>query len=493
MLSARHRYRLTICLLSISVMTACSDSDRSTNRNPGAPTEPTSAGAQSGETPQDQPEIDPLADSYPLYGTVTGLQLSIRTQPRRDARRLGVLRLGAQVRLRDRRHPSERCASGWYPIYPRGWACIGQGIDLSESPPEEISTEPDNQNLPYAYFRVNQEMTAEYHRPPTPDVQRATWTYARRYRELLETNESRAARFLEGELPNEPTRPPRVRRYLRRGFYVASPLDHDASAEFTPTVQGSHIWRERLRRRTGSEFMGVRAEEGTALELPLVWMRRTAHPRRQRPRADGTMRWAENTDLEPLERHTLVDGWIRRERFDERIMHVLEGDRFFLAWFLSVAEPPEAEIANRFTFGASEVWIHVDLSEQNLVVYRGDHPIFATLVSTGMDGHETPVGFFRIQRKLRTATMANLGPDAGDDAYRIEDVPWTQYFDGNLAIHGSFWHNRFGLERSHGCINLSPADARTVFELTDPPIPEGWHGVESDLETNPGSRLIITR
>jgi len=204
------------------------------------------------------------------------------------------------------------------------------------------------------------------------------------------------------------------------------------------------------------------------------------------------MRWAENTDLPAVERQTRVEGWLRRERFGERVMHVLEGERYFLSWFLSVAERPPAEITNRFEFADDETWVHVNLGEQNLVVYRGLRPIFATLISSGMQGHETPTGFFRIQRKLKTATMASLGPDAGEDRYRIEDVPWTQYFDGNIALHGAFWHGRFGLERSHGCINLSPQDARTVFELTDPQLPNGWHAMEALPDEAPGSRVIVT-
>ncbi len=480
------------------MLTGCSDDHSPAGAHmPRTAPEPVSPEETTSAPGATAPPTDDLDTRYPLHGMVTGLQLTIRSRPDPEARRLGTLRLGARVRLRDARHPSERCGTGWYPIHPRGWVCAGQGIDISEEERESDLAETPaaaDSPLPYAYYRVHQKMTGEYHRPPSPDEQRASWTYARRYLELLEENEARAERLVEGDLPNEPARPARVRRYLDRGFYVASPLSEvDGEGEFLRTVQGSYIWRERLRRRHGSEFQGVRADEQTTLTLPLVWMRRTARPRHQRPRADGTMRWAENTDLEPIERHSLVEGWLRRERFDERMMHVLEGERYFLSWFLSVAAPPPPEITNRFEFDADEVWIHVDLSEQALVVYRGDGPVFATLISSGMDGHETPPGFYRIQRKQRTATMANLGPDAGEDRYRIEDVPWTQYFDGSLAIHGAFWHNRFGLERSHGCINLAPADARQVFELTGPPLPAGWHGVEAGRDDHRGSRLIITR
>ncbi len=91
-----------------------------------------------------------------------------------------------------------------------------------------------------------------------------------------------------------------------------------------------------------------------------------------------------------------------------------------------------------------------------------------------------------------TDTMANLGPEAGDDTYRIQDVPWTQYFEGGFALHTAFWHNRFGLRRSHGCVNLAPADAHRIFQETWPRIPEGWHGVTTDGSGFRASRVHVT-
>lgn len=497
MIVTRYRFMSLMLIIGVSGCGERSDAPSHGGSSETATEDPGSTNSEATDEVTDlAAEVPSVEERYPVHGLVTGLQLSIRSGPSPDARRIGSLRLGARIRLRDRRHPSERCATGWYPVHPRGWVCAGQGIEMGTEPVDSTIAQvppPANEPLPYAYQRVQQKMTAEYHRPPSAEEQRATWAYARRYLSLVEEDPAKAERLQQGELPGEPLRPSRVRRFLDRGFYVTTPVqDTPGESEFMRTVQGSYVWRARLARRTGSDFQGVLAPEGEALRLPIVWMRRTARPRRQRPRGDGTIRWAENTDLEVQERQTLVEGWLRRERHGERMMHVLEGERYFLSWFLSVAEPPPPEITNRFEFADDEVWVHVNLAEQNLVVYRGHLPIFATLISSGMDGHETPTGFFRIQRKLKTATMASLGPDAGEDRYRIEDVPWTQYFDGSIAIHGAFWHGRFGLERSHGCVNLSPTDARTVFELTGPTLPEGWHAMEANSDEAPGSRVIVT-
>ena len=64
----------------------------------------------------------------------------------------------------------------------------------------------------------------------------------------------------------------------------------------------------------------------------------------------------------------------------------------------------------------------------------------------------------------------------GASDFELRDVPWIQYFASGYALHGAYWHDVFGIPRSHGCVNLAPIDARVVFAWTDPPVPEGWHG-----------------
>jgi len=82
------------------------------------------------------------------------------------------------------------------------------------------------------------------------------------------------------------------------------------------------------------------------------------------------------------------------------------------------------------------------------------------------------------------------GDVATDGPYSIEDVPWVMYFQGSYALHGAFWHNLFGSPRSHGCVNLSPLDARQLFFWVDPTLPKGWHGV-FQTTGHPGTRVVI--
>jgi lipoprotein-anchoring transpeptidase ErfK/SrfK len=106
-------------------------------------------------------------------------------------------------------------------------------------------------------------------------------------------------------------------------------------------------------------------------------------------------------------------------------------------------------------------WISVNLFEQTVTVYENNHLIFATMASTGVDRFWTRPGLFHIQKKLESTTMSN---SVQDDFYYLEDVPWTLYFDEGRALHGAYWHNNFGYQLSHGCVNLSPGDAHWLYD-----------------------------
>jgi len=119
-----------------------------------------------------------------------------------------------------------------------------------------------------------------------------------------------------------------------------------------------------------------------------------------------------------------------------------------------------------------ETWLDIDLREQVLGVYRGESLEFVTLISSGNYKHGTPAGLFRVESKWAWADMRSRAGD--DESYFVEGVPWVQYFRGRYALHGTFWHNRFGRRTSHGCINLSAHDARWVYERTSPVAKPGW-------------------
>ena len=79
----------------------------------------------------------------------------------------------------------------------------------------------------------------------------------------------------------------------------------------------------------------------------------------------------------------------------------------------------------------------------------------------------------------------------GSSGFELRDVPWIQYFAAGYAIHGAYWHDVFGSMRSHGCINLSPIDARRVFLWTEPAVPEAWHGLNVRPAFGEGTAIEI--
>lgn len=110
----------------------------------------------------------------------------------------------------------------------------------------------------------------------------------------------------------------------------------------------------------------------------------------------------------------------------------------------------------------TEIWVGIDLYEQVVTAYEGDTPIFATLISTGLDRWPTYEGTFHIYYRNPREFMT--WGTVGDDYYALEEVPWTMFFDEGRALHGAYWHDGLGYRRSHGCVNMSITDARWMYE-----------------------------
>lgn len=142
--------------------------------------------------------------------------------------------------------------------------------------------------------------------------------------------------------------------------------------------------------------------------------------------------------------------------------------------------------------GDDEIWIDVELNQQVLQLWRGDELVWFTLVSTGAAPMGTPKGIFTITDKMATKTMRSR-PDAdAEDAYMVEDVPWTIHWKPAYAIHGAYWHWGFGRTASHGCINMAPYDVQEVWARIGPHIPDGWHTSWATAEV-PGTVLQVRR
>jgi hypothetical protein len=123
-----------------------------------------------------------------------------------------------------------------------------------------------------------------------------------------------------------------------------------------------------------------------------------------------------------------------------------------------------AEISNKAPQGNTNCrWVDVNLTEQNLVVYENCQAVFATLVSSAKSPSITPEGTFTIfYREILLPLFSNDNVVA--EPFYLQDVPWLLFFYENWAIHGTYWHDHFGEAWSHGCINVSPYDARWLYQ-----------------------------
>jgi hypothetical protein len=107
-------------------------------------------------------------------------------------------------------------------------------------------------------------------------------------------------------------------------------------------------------------------------------------------------------------------------------------------------------------------WVSVDLYEQVLVAYEDTTPVFTTLISSGLRDWATTEGLFHVYVRYPRTIMS--GAEGQDDFYFLEEVPWTQYFDGDQGLHGTYWHDGFGYRHSHGCVNMSITDAKWIYD-----------------------------
>jgi hypothetical protein len=155
---------------------------------------------------------------------------------------------------------------------------------------------------------------------------------------------------------------------------------------------------------------------------------------------------------------------------------------------------PRAEMAPIHPFvGAKR--IEVDLSKQRLTCYEGDRIVFVTLVSSGIGVQAVQIEK-QVDDQIVTETVyVDLGTPKGEtaallkqpsrhmtnrpmkpedpwplvDVFDLPGIPWNIFFDtSGTAIHGTYWHNDFGVKRSHGCLNVSCEAARWVFRWTYP-------------------------
>lgn len=159
-------------------------------------------------------------------------------------------------------------------------------------------------------------------------------------------------------------------------------------------------------------------------------------------------------------------GWVthRSKTADELIEHIKAGEN-------KTIEPVYSyEVLRRQTDDIGNSYVEIDLKEQMVYVYIDGKLKVKTPTVTGSiaKGFDTPVGVYPLNYKERNATLT------GEDY--ASPVDYWMPFNGNIGLHDADWRTEFGgdiykTSGSHGCINLPPKNAKTMFDLVYPGMP----------------------
>ena len=429
--------------LLASIATACSSSSEK-----AAPRRiDTAASATSAGLPLAQAELAQLVPGLPAYPPhVRSLRLrrsvSVRMEPAGEAKRLGTVAQDTRVGYRSARL-GPGCERRWIEIEPRGWVCE---TNLEPTTKATIGVELPKLELgelvPGAYGKL-----------------------------------AKAAKIVtmkDGKLAGERTLAgaATVRRYSE-AVIRGAPHWNIGQDQYVParlvTPHEPSTWR------------GVRLGDDTGRKLPLGFALAGKGP------LGPVQVWADaagTTKARTLTRRTPVDLLETAEEAGAPVAYRIGEGAWLRATDVRVvraAPPPPAIVPG-------ERWFDIDLDAQSLVAYEGELPVYATLVSSGAKKTPSETGIFRIWVKFAETDMS--GQMADEEAYSVATVPWTQYYAKDLALHTTYWHDKLGSARSHGCINLAPADARFLYFWSEPSVPPGWSMAHGVVE-RPGSIVRV--
>ena len=104
---------------------------------------------------------------------------------------------------------------------------------------------------------------------------------------------------------------------------------------------------------------------------------------------------------------------------------------------------------------AASLVANIDVSSQTMTVRYG-LSVYRWSVSTARSGYFTPRGTYRPQRTARMWYSRK---------YHMSPMPYSVFFHGGYAIHGTGAVRQLGSPASHGCVRLSTEHAAVLYEL----------------------------
>lgn len=105
---------------------------------------------------------------------------------------------------------------------------------------------------------------------------------------------------------------------------------------------------------------------------------------------------------------------------------------------------------------ASQITAVIDVKKQVMTVKKNGETLYNWKVSTARKGYVTPGGTYRPQRmhKMWYSKKYNNSP-----------MPYSIFYSGGYAIHGTKAIGRLGRPASHGCVRLATQNAKTLFDM----------------------------
>jgi len=402
--------------------------------------------------PEQGPKLGAIANATPIL-----------EKPGNSARTIGWLHAGAFVARSDnpvRKTPN--CEAGYYAIFPHGVVCLNQGATLDAAHPtlQAMAIRPAlDQPLPYTYGRTRVETSLLERDPAHADSVREVQKLPRG--SAMAIVGSWSARIGDAE-------PERLGLLGNGRFVRASDLEAVKSSTFAgyelndqhelPVAfvvkRGVSQFKpddERFVKSEPLEYHQVVELTGRfrSANSTKLWSVSPGEDRRSRAQSNDAEHWVRDQDVTVVQRRTKFPDFVR------------DGQR----------------------------WLDVGVILGTLVAYEGKKPVFATLVSTGRDrlgeaSNEaagppavTKLGNFEVVAKH--VTLLGAAPERAGEHFAVFDVPWALELSSGQLLHGAYWHDRFGIEHGPGDIELSPSDARRIFEWATPTLPKAWHSVSA--------------
>ncbi|HEU0033500.1 MAG TPA: L,D-transpeptidase [Kofleriaceae bacterium] len=432
--------------------------------------------------PETVPDFPDGTRSLELIRTV-----GVRLEPGDDAKRIGTVAIDTRVGW-VRTQKAKGCQKPWVEIKPRGWICSDYVKPSTRMPfGREVPMLDRGELVPGIYGKVTApaSVTYTFEKPKKPD------------REKKPKDKKTKPDKPDGPITStaqvtttDPAAKPEPKLVESRPLVGSVNVRQYEELTIANKVywrisqkDPEYVLRQAITPHKPSVYGGTRMSDDTGLTLPIafVWPRVPAWGMAvttYKPNAGGIARkLPSRTPLALLETAADKAGKPTAYRIADEEWIAAADVRIF-----APAPPPPL-------LDKDERWIDIDVDNQILVAYEGDLPVYATMVSTG--GKETPteLGIYRMWLKESEADMKGLN---GEDPYSVATVPWTQFFspEKGLALHTAYWHDQFGVRRSHGCVNLAPRDARWLYFWSEPQVPPGWTMTAGVVES-PGSIVRV--